>query len=67
MTTKPLTLPPPNLSRRELARRLHQGLGVLRVHAATADREQLQQAVLEMQQLSQRLLAMEPEPERRAA
>ena len=55
------TIPPPDLSRRELTRRLHTGLGVLRVHAGEADRDKLQQAATELQGLAQRLLALEVE------
>ena len=59
MTTKPLIFPPLDLSRDAVAARIWRGLYVLRLHADHAPRDQLRQAVVELEHLAQRLLAAE--------
>jgi hypothetical protein len=67
MTIRPLTFPPLDTSRAAMAARINRGLHVIRLHALTADRAHLQQAAMELHQLSQRLLAGELADEKEAA
>ncbi|RTL19669.1 MAG: hypothetical protein EKK55_18990 [Rhodocyclaceae bacterium] len=57
MTAKPFRLPEPDNSMLAIARRLHRGCATIRMHAATGDRKQLQEAAREMEMLALHVLA----------
>lgn len=67
MTAKPFRLPEPDNSMLAIARRLHRGLATLRMHAATGDRQQLQEAARELEMLALHVVAEERRRENAAA
>lgn len=67
MTIKPLRLPEPDTSMLAIARRLHRGCATIRMHAATGDRQQLQDAAREVEMLALHVVAEERRRENAAA